>query len=259
MNSCRIQTNKSLYFFFFFYFYLLQRSIPLSTKRTTTLHLFSSKEKENIGWSKKNVFSTITIVHRLPSPRRLNSRLFSIKTRKCFFIRSIRKIRKRRFFESSACVYPARCGAPSDNTVDSIKNKKPLTASPYDVLKTWSNDSARFRGVTWFLEGCQSRLYPRVSGLVCRSSKRQPVRAVNFCAGTHLDMHIHEHWIQKGKTSSISINHPNRFENDEGSNTNVCKVYASIKTFSFYVLWFRSQRMSREFLRVFGGYFFFCA
>lgn len=240
----------------FFHFYLSQQSIPLSIKRTTTFRLFSSKEKENIDWSKKKkkrVLDSITIVHRLPSPRRLNSRLFSIKTGKCFFIRSIRKIRKRRFFESSASVYPTRCGAPSDNTVDSIENKKPLTASPYDVLKTRSNDSARFPGVTWFLEGCQSRLYSRVSGLVCRSSKRQPVRAVNFCAGTHLDMHIHERWIQKGKTSSISIKHPNRFENDEGSNTNVCKVYASIETFSFYVLWFRSQRMSREFLRVFGG------
>lgn len=234
MNSCRIQTNKSLYFFFTFTYY--NDPFHCLPKEQPRFISFRQRKKKTLAEVKKNVFSTITIVHRLPFPRRLNSRLFSIKTRKCFFIRSIRKIRKRRFFESSACVYPARCGAPSDNTVDSIENKKPLTASPYDVLKTRSNDSARFRGVTWFLEGCQSRLYPRVSGLVCRSSKRQPVRAVNFCAGTHLDMHIHEHWIQKGKTSSISINHPNRFENDEGSNTNVCKVYASIKTFSFYVL-----------------------
>lgn len=235
MNSCRIQTNKSLYFFTFIYY---NNPFHCLSKEQPRFASFRQRKKKTLTEvkKKKRVLNSTTIVHRLPSPRRLNSRLFSIKTRKCFFIRSIRKIRKRRFFESSASVYPARCGAPCDNTVDSIENKKPLTASPYDVLKTRSNDSARFPGVTWFLEGCQSRLYPRVSGLVCRSSKRQPVRAVNFCAGTHLDMHIHERWIQKGKTSSISIKHPNRFENDEGSNTNVCKVYASIKTFSFYVL-----------------------
>lgn len=35
-----------------------------------------------------------------------------------------------------------------------------------------------------------------------RSSKRQTVRAVNFCAGTHLVMHIHERSNEKGRETS---------------------------------------------------------
>lgn len=54
-----------------------------------------------------------------------------------------------------------------------------------------------------------------------RSSKRQTVRAVNFCAGTHLVMHIHERSNEKGRDLGyISIMPSSRFENDEGPNTN---------------------------------------
>lgn len=41
------------------------------------------------------------------------------------------------------------------------------------------------------------------------SSKRQPVRTVNFCGGTHLVMHIHERSNGTRRASSISISRRN--------------------------------------------------
>ena len=68
------------------------------------------------------------------------------------FVRAERSKEIRKYVDSSnprPSVYPARCGAPFDNTVDSIENKKPLTAlpwdgarlSPRDVLKTRPSDT----------------------------------------------------------------------------------------------------------------------
>ena len=44
------------------------------------------------------------------------------------------------------CVYPARCGAPFDNTVDSIENKKPLTAlRAGTAISAWRSENTAER------------------------------------------------------------------------------------------------------------------
>lgn len=69
-----------------------------------------------------------------------------------------------------------------------------------------------------------------------RSSKRQTVRAVNFCAGTHLVMHIHERSNEKGRETSAIFRscHPPDSRMTRGQIRMVVYVRCCIKDLLFH-------------------------